>query len=112
MSFFLRKEYMWSKTPFFVERLHASYKAFLTQRKAVEVSECLDPVELDLMALLDNEKLSEETKGKAATLLNSYREQKNEKEVEDMNSAEQEAQLILSTIEQHYMKGGSRKWYG
>lgn len=106
---FQEKMHMWSETPFFVERLHASYKAFLAQRKAVEAIECVDPVEKDLMAILDNEKLSIETKDKAATLLSSYREQKSEKEVEDIDTAEQEAQLILSTIEQHYVKGGSRK---
>lgn len=108
-SLLREKKYMLEESVFVAERLHGAYKAFLAQRTAIMTVAAVDPVEKDLASILDNEKLSNETKEKASALLHAYREQKSEKEVEEIDTAEQEARLILSTIEQHYVKGGSRK---
>lgn len=93
-------ENIWYESPYFQERLCAIYREFLLQR-TVRPS---DPVEADLVAILDNEKVSEQTKAKARSVLHDYRGQRAEKVEEDVNTAEQEANLILSTIEQHYLK--------
>lgn len=97
-------------SPFFAIRFGYLYDQFELREKAsperetIEVSS-YDPVVKDLMKIAKNEKLSEETQNRAMDLLTQYQLQS---EVEEEAKEEESAQLVLATIEQHYLKGGRR----
>lgn len=96
---------VWFNSPHFAERLHYIYKEFQREQTEQPIKPS-DPVEADLMAILDDEVLSPETKDKARQLLEQYKRQQVEEKVVKEKGREQEALLILSTIEQHYVKKG------
>ena len=96
---------VWFNSPHFAERLHYIYKEFQREQTEQPIKPS-DPVEADLMAILGDEVLSPETKDKARDLLEQYKRQQVEEKVVKEKGREQEALLILSTIEQHYVKKG------
>lgn len=101
-------EKMWFNSPYLAERIHYVYRAFLLE----QASRPSDSVEADLVALLDDEELSVETKGKARDLLAQYKALKKEEALDKVRGREEEALIILSTVEKHYVKKERSVDYG
>lgn len=93
---------LWRSSPFFAKRLEAVYFAFLREAPTVTG----DPVEADLLNILQDDDISPTTKEKAEHMLAAYRIQKQQVKKEVQADKENQALLTLSTIEQHYLKGG------
>ena len=96
---------IWVNSPYLAERVHMVYKAFLRQNP-IQRERPTDPVELDLLAILEDVELSLEVRTKAEMMLATYREEKRVSTERNQQEKEQQALLILSTIETHYLKGG------
>lgn len=101
---------IWVNSPYLAERVHMVYKAFLRQNP-IEPKRPTDPVELDLLAILEDVELSLEVRTKAEMMLATYREEKRVSMERNQQEKEQQALLILSTIETHYLKGGREDGY-
>ena len=93
---------IWFNSPYFAERLHAVYKEFWVQHTFRQTA---DPVEADLLAILEDEDLSGSTKQKAENMLSDYRAKKAMSAEDKVAHKENQALLTLSTIERHYLKG-------
>lgn len=101
------KDYMrkvWVHAPYTAERLHAIYRAFLRERKLSPT----DPVEVDLVDILEDMELSEETRQKARKMLNEYREKQRKEMERNVQMKEEAAHLVFSTIKAHYLEGGDQ----
>lgn len=99
-----RDEYvrkLWSSSPYLAERLHVIYKEFVRYQE----NQPSDPVEADLMAIIEDAKLSADTKMRAEEMLAEYKEQKRLSAQEESLDNENQALLTLRTIETHYLKG-------
>lgn len=97
-------ESIWYNSPYFAERLYAIYRVFLQEQS----NRTSDPVEADLLNILEDEDLSAGTKKKADKMLSDYRAKKLMTTEDTLSHKENQALLTLSTIERHYLKGGER----
>lgn len=93
---------IWYNSPYLAERLHAIYRVFLQEHTTRKT----DPVEADLLNILEDEELSDDTKKKADQMLSEYRAKKVVSTEDKLAHKENQALLTLSTIERHYLKRG------